>query len=130
MLALVIGIIYGTIGIVFAWPTSHVHLWRAAAWILSAVLYAAHIAHERFRLDNPPRRAALHVAGAVAIGAFLLALSASLRSVLAGAPEHHTRLVRIALVAWPVLTATPAFVVALLVGAALVRLPLTSRASR
>ena len=122
-----VGVTYAAIGIVLAWPTSHVHVWRAGAWVLSAIIYSTHIAHERFRLSNRPRRAALHVALAVVIGGFGLALSALLRSIAIMAPAQHTRLLFIALVAWPLLTGTPAFVVALCVSALL---PLKSSRSR
>ncbi len=76
----VVGVTYAAIGIVFAWPTSHVHVWRAGAWVLSAMIYSTHIAYERFRMNNRPRRAALRVASAVVIGGFGLALSALLHS--------------------------------------------------
>src|SRR4051794_961985 len=106
-----VGIIYAGIGVVFAWPASHVRFWRASAWVLSAVVYATHIGYERFTINSVPRRAALHVSGAVAIGALGLAVSALIHSLSVIANPGHTRLLLIALVAWPVLTGIPAFIV-------------------
>src|SRR5689334_20339278 len=56
--------------------------WRLAAWVASAVIYATHIAYEHFRLHNSPRAIALHVATAVAIGAFGLAVMATVHALL------------------------------------------------
>jgi hypothetical protein len=72
------------VGIVFAVPTTHVQVWRLAAWMVSAIGYATHIADERFRLRNSPGSAALHVALAVALGAFGLAVGAKMDSLFVG----------------------------------------------
>ena len=111
--AVVLGIGYALAGIVFALPTTHVQAWRLAAWAVSAVGYAAHIAYERFRLRNAPGRAALHVAFAVALGAFGLAVGANLHSLSAGSAGRHRQLLLLSLGIWPVITAVPAFLVAL-----------------
>ena len=107
-----LGIGYALVGIVFAVPTSHVRAWRLAAWAVSAVGYAAHIAYERFRLRNSPGSAALHVALAVALGAFGLAVGANIHSLSAGSVNQHRQLLLLSLGIWPVMTALPAFLVA------------------
>lgn len=109
--AILIGVLYSVVGIVFALPTNQVRMWRLAAWAISAVLYAVHIGYEHFRLRNSPPATALHAALAVAVGAFGLAVAANVHEVWV-APSYRRGLA-IALVAWPVLTALPAFIVAL-----------------
>jgi hypothetical protein len=86
--------------------------WRLAAWVISAVGFATHIGYEQIRLRSSPATTALHVASAVALGAFGLAVAARLHS------QHFPAF---ALVLWPVATALPAFVVALAVAAVLSR---------
>jgi hypothetical protein len=56
---------------------------------------------------------------AVALGAFGLAAAATVRALLSG--TGNMRLHAIALVAWPMLTAVPAFLVAIAVAAVLAR---------
>ena len=114
---------YACVGIAFAWPASHVRLWRLAAWIVSAAVYAAHILHERVRRRTPPVRAALHVTIAVALGAFGLAVGAIAHSRSVGASDAHMRLLLIALAAWPIIAGLPAFLVACVLNVALMRLP-------
>jgi hypothetical protein len=111
--AILIGLLYSVIGVVFALPPNHVHIWRLSAWLLSAAVYAVHIGYEHFRLRNSPSATALHVAIAVAIGAFGLAVAANVHEILVG-PAYRRRLA-LAFVAWPVLTGLPAFIVALVV---------------
>jgi hypothetical protein len=120
--AIVIGVLYGVIGIVFAWPSNQVRMWRLAAWVASAIVYAAHIAYEHFRLRNASLSTALHVAGAVALGGFTLAVAATIHSLLAPPNYMRSRLV-LALVVWPIITALPAFLVALAASAVLAHLP-------
>lgn len=87
-------------------------MWRLAAWVASAVVAAAHIWYEQSRFRNRPLITALHVALAVGLGAFLLALMAMVHAsmVLSHAPYWQYLL---ALVVWPIITAVPAFLVAL-----------------
>ena len=120
---ILIGVAYGVIGIVFAAlaDANHVRLWRLAAWVVSAAVYAAHIGYEHYGLDSAPRATALHVAGAAALGAFALALAANVHSLFAVTHGQQSRIL-LALVAFPVITALPAFLVALAVAAALARL--------
>ncbi len=117
--ALLLGLIYFLIGRLFALPANHAHAWRLAAWMVSAAAYAAHIAYEHFRLRNSARLAALHVAVAVAIGAFLLAVAGMINSLSTASAIRPAWL--LALVAWPAVTAVPAFLVAIVAGAILPR---------
>ena len=110
--ALLVGIVYAMIGVVFAAPSSHVRMWRMAAWAFSAVVFATHIAYEHLKLKNSPLVGALHTALAVAIGAFGLAVAANVRNLWVG--SSYRPLLTVALVAWPILTGVPAFVVALI----------------
>jgi hypothetical protein len=119
--AVLIGIGYALVGIVFAGPATHAQAWRLAAWMVSAIGYAAHIAYERFRLRNSPGLAALHVACAVALGAFGLAVGANMHSLSAGSTSQHRQLLLLALGIWPVMTALPAFLVALVINVVLAR---------
>lgn len=100
--------------------------WRLAAWLLSLVIFFVHFATER---DREPRRVrvAARVALAVAIGAFGVAALGPLRMHWADAAR--LKLVLLSLVAWPVLTGVPAFVVALLGGVVLDRLAARAQSS-
>jgi hypothetical protein len=91
--------------------------WRLSAFVISALVFAAHIAYEHFRLRNTTRPTAWHASVAVAFGAFALALGANIHD-LGSASGYRPRML-IALVAWPLLTAVPAFIVALVVAAGL-----------
>jgi hypothetical protein len=90
--------------------------WRLAAWVVSAVGFAAHIAYEQLRLGSSPRTTALHASWAVALGAFALAVAATEH---ARAASRYQASYALALLLWPVLTALPAFVVALAAAAGL-----------
>ena len=115
--ALLFGVGYFIIGKVFSLPAEHAQLWRWAAWIASGVIYAVHIGREHFRLGNSPRVAALHVAVAVAIGAFLLALAGMIHSLSAAVPFRANWI--LALILWPLLTGIPAFLGAFVIGSLL-----------
>lgn len=113
--ALAVSVLYLAAGIVFgtlagaAGPTPMRTLWRATAFLFSGGVFVAHLA-----VEWKSRRAlasSLHVAAAVAIGAFGLALSANVHG-LSDRSANNFRLT-LALVLWPLLTAVPAFVVAL-----------------
>jgi hypothetical protein len=110
-MALLVGAFYFLIGKLFALPGEHVRAWRLAAWLVSAVAYAAHIGYEHFRLRNSPRVTASHVALAVAIGAMALAFAGLMRS-LSRVPTIRP-VWFLALVIWPAATALPAFLGAL-----------------
>jgi len=119
---MLVAVAYAAIGIVFAAlavDANHVRVWRLAAWVASAVVAAAHIWYEQYRLGSSPRPTALHAAGAVALGAFGLALAANVHWLVAG--THGQRPPLLALPVWPVVTAVPAFLAALAIAAVLAR---------
>jgi hypothetical protein len=114
--------LYLIIGISFApLTTPSLFFWRLAAWVVSAIVFAAHIGYEHFRLRSSPYLTSLHVALGAAVGAFGLAAAANVRSFHTG--TGNVRLLRIALLVWPIITSIPAFVVALAVTSLLARLP-------
>jgi hypothetical protein len=124
---ILVGVSYFVIGFVsaaLAKPSvsDQVRLWRLAAWVASAAVFAAQIGCEHFRLGNSPRATALHAAMAVALGAFLLAVAANVHKVIVVSHAPYWRFL-LALVLWPMVTALPAFLVALAAAAVLARLP-------
>ena len=117
--AILFGLGYFLVGRLFAVPGEHARAWRLAAWAVSGILYAMHFRFELVKLRDPPRTLALHLAVAVAIGAFALALALMIRSVaVQGSLEPKWLL---ALVLFPLVTALPAFLVALVAAVALAR---------
>lgn len=123
-----LGLLYALVGIAFAVPDSHVRAWRLAAWAVSALAYAAHVAYEHFGLRHSPRSAAIHVALAAALGAFGLAVAANIHSLSTASTDQHRWLLLMALVIWPVITALPAFLVGLGISGVLSRLPRSAHA--
>lgn len=127
------GGVYFIIGVVFGefakWAGSEQgqFRWRLTAWVISAFVFAAHIAYEHFRLRSRATVLALHVALAVALGAFLLAAAATLHAMRVSSHAPYW-LYLLALVLWPLMTGLPAFVVAL-VGAKVLAL-ISPRQSR
>jgi len=126
--AILVGVVYFGVGFVFAALANPAvslearFTWRLAAWVVSGAAYAAHIGYEHFRLGNSPRATALHAAMAVALGAFLLAVNATVHAAMV--PSHAPyRRYSLALVVWPIVTAVPAFLVALALAALLTRFP-------
>jgi len=119
--ALLVGALYTLIGLVFALPTHQVQMWRLAAWVVSAILFAAHISYEHFQLHSRPGSAALHVAAAVGAGGFGLAVAATVHSLFVTPNYSRWRFVG-ALLAWPLITALPAFVVAIVLSTVLSRI--------
>jgi len=98
--------------------------WRLSAFIISGLVLAAHVVHERVPLRNSASRTAWHASAAAAIGGFGLAVAANVHD-LQSASGYRPRMA-IALLAWPLLTATPALVVGLLISVMLRRKPGTS----
>lgn len=94
--------------------------WRLAAWVLSALVFMSHVAYERLRARETVPRTARHAAGAVALGAFLLAAAGPVRAHWAD--EHFWRVTALSLVLWPVLTGIPAFLAALFLASVLGRI--------
>jgi hypothetical protein len=117
--ALLVGAAYFLIGRVFALPSDNVRVSRLAAWMLSGLAYAAHIWYEHFRLRNSPRLTALHVATAVAIGGFALAVAGMIHSLSTASSIRPAWI--LALVLWPAITGVPAFLGALVAAAVLTR---------
>jgi len=115
----VVGLIFGALAGATASDQARV-IWRLAAWGASVVVYATHIGYEHFRLHNSPRSIAPHVAMAVAVGAFGLAVAATVHSLFTA---HYRPAYLGALVAWPAITTFPSLLVALGVSAVLARLP-------
>lgn len=83
--------------------------WRLVAWATSLVVFLAHIAYERARLRSATTTNALHAALAVALGAFGLAVAATLRAAATG---NYRGAYALALGAWPVMTGAAAFIAA------------------
>jgi len=126
-LMVLLGAFYAAVGITFGLPASDARAWRLAAWVVSGVAYAAHVGYERFTLRDSPLSAALHVGGAAGLGALGLAIAALVHSLSAGLPSEHQRLLLVALVAWPVITGIPAFLVGLGASKLLARLTGSAR---
>lgn len=92
-------------------------LWRVSAFVISAAVFLSHVSYENIRRRATSRQTAWHAAAAVAFGGFALAVVANIHD-LGSAAGYRPRML-IALVAWPALTAMPAFFVALVVTAGL-----------
>ncbi|HVH68609.1 MAG TPA: hypothetical protein VM716_12145 [Gemmatimonadales bacterium] len=88
--------------------------WRLAAWVISAAAFGGHIWYEHVRLRSSRAITAFHAALAAALGAFGLAVAATVHAQVVGSMRPAYAL---ALVLWPVLTGVPAFIVALAVAA-------------
>ena len=122
-MVIVLSVVYLIIGLAFGafagWSASSQMrvTWRLLAFLTSAVAFAIHIGYEHFRWGNSPLITAAHASMAVAVGAFALAVAANVHGQWVG--SSHPRLLAFALVAWPALTAIPAFVVALVAAAGL-----------
>src|SRR5438552_3115713 len=125
--AILLGVAYFVVGLAFAElakPTvsDQARFWRLAAWVVSAIIYGGHIVYEQLRLRNSIRATALHAAMAVGLGAFLLAVGATVHKVVVTSHTSYWRFA-LALVVWPIITSVPAFLVAIAVAALLARLP-------
>lgn len=123
-LVLLVGAAYLVIGVVFAALPAATHdavvRWRLAAWVVSGVVYAAHIGYLRLRLGRSTPFTAWQAALAAALGAFGLAVVGPARVALLGG--HYGSLWVLALVLWPLITGIPAFLVAYAAAALLARL--------
>ena len=86
---------------------------------MSAGVYVAHIGYEHLRIRSSLNSTALHVAFGAAIKAFKLAAVANIHSLLTG--TGNLRLLRLALLIWPLITGVPAYVVAFVFTAVLFR---------
>jgi 4-amino-4-deoxy-L-arabinose transferase-like glycosyltransferase len=123
--AVVAGALYLIAGLVFAELAKSAAspalrtTWRAAAYLISAIVFAVHIRHERMRRGRPPVATALHVSIGAALGACALALAANLHAL--STPSANRGRLGLALVAWPLLTGVPAFIVGLVAASILKR---------
>jgi hypothetical protein len=121
--AILVGVLYfgagiAAIALAAAAPSDEIRsVGRFSAFAISALVLAADIAYEHFGLRNTARPTAWHASVAVALGALALALMANIHDL--GSASGYRPKMLIALVAWPLLTAVPAFIVALVVAAAL-----------
>ena len=107
---LAVGLVFGELAGRAATQAGRIS-WRWAAWAVSAVAFLAHVRYERVRLGDGRLKSALHVALASALGAGGLAAAALVHALTSG--TGNPRLLAIALVAWPLVTMVPAFLVAL-----------------
>lgn len=95
-----------------------VFAWRLSSFLISIIAFAAHIAYEHFQLGNKPTVVGRRTGLAVALGAFGLAVAANIHSL--GVSNRNTRLLALALIIWPVMTAVPAFVAAFVTAHAII----------
>ena len=122
-MVVLLGTVYFVCGVAFAafagWAASNTMrvTWNRLGFAASAVAFALHIGYEHFRLRHAPLITAAHGSLAVALGALALAVSANVHGYRVG--SGNQRLLAFALVAWPAITAVPAFVVALVAAAGL-----------
>ena len=84
------------------------------------VVFAAQIWYDHFRLRSRPRSTASHAALAVAIGALALAVAGALHKLMTTSSLEARWL--LAFIVWPAATAVPAFLVALVIAAALTKI--------
>ena len=121
--SIVVGLLYFAIGFGFAafarWAVFGLTAvtWNRLAFLFSAIVFAVHIVCEQFRFESTPRRTAWHTSVAVALGAFGLALAANINDL--SSPAGYRPKMLVALIAWPLITAVPAFFVALIVATVL-----------
>jgi hypothetical protein len=120
---LLAGLLYGVIGLTFgaaagsALTTQGRFEWRLAAWLVSGAVFAAHIAYVQLRLRPSPAFTALQASLGAALGALVLAMAATIHALWIGASSLSA--FGLALLVWPVATAVPAFVAALVAAAGL-----------
>jgi disulfide bond formation protein DsbB len=97
--------------------------WRWAAWAVSAAAFGAQIVYEQLRLRRSPTSTARDVAAAVALGAFALAVAANVHRLMTPTSDAraHATALGLSLALWPLITAIPAFVVALAAAALVAR---------
>jgi len=123
---LIAGCLYLLIGLVAAELAGGVfgprmRFWRGMAWLLSAIVFGIHIARDRIRLRFSAASTAFHAALGAALGAFGLALAATIHGYRVATP--HLRAIKLALLIWPAMTALPAFAVAFVAAVVLRRNP-------
>ena len=115
------GVGYGSAALDPSIPDQRRFMWRLAAWIVSAAVFLSHIGYAHFRLGGSSAHTARQTALAVALGAFLLAVAATVHATVVAPRAPYWRFL-IALAVWPIITAVPAFLVAFAAAATLARL--------
>jgi hypothetical protein len=116
--AIVVGVLYFAITVTtgalaaMAQTGRGLFLWRLSAFVFCGLLFLAHIAYEHFRLHSTAKATACHTSMAVVIGALALAVSANMNDLITGSGYRGRML--LALIIWPILTAVPAFIAALM----------------
>jgi hypothetical protein len=95
--------------------------WRLAAWGACAIIFAAHLWYELYKLEQSPRLTARYASNGVEIGALLLAVAAYVHS-LSLPPSARGSNVAWALIVWPVMLGIVSFLAAWVVSAVLARL--------
>ena len=117
--ALLAGLAYIAIGRFFPNPAADARWWRLGAWMLSAVVFGAHLVYE-YRQGRTALHGSRSVSIGAAIGGFgLAAWAATLAAMRTGSVDGKWL---IALGLWPVLLALPAFVAGYVVLALLQRI--------
>ena len=123
------GVAYGVVGYGSTLLISpSIQFWRLAAWVVSGVIFAVHLAFEHFILVQAPVRTALNAASSVALGGFILAVAATSHALMVTEHAPYYRFM-IALIAWPIITGAPAFLVAIVIAATLRWLRIPRRAT-
>ena len=123
---LFVAVVYGVAGLLFgrlAGQAASAQVrdgWRWAAWIVSAAAFGAHIVYCQLRLRYSARVTALYVASATGLGAFALAVAANVHALTTSAHAPPV-LLMLSLAIWPIMTALPAFAVALICALLLAR---------
>ena len=126
-IALLAGVAYAVFGVGFgelsARAGSHhmVVAWRLAAWVVSALVFGAHLLHE-IRITRSVLQTALRAAVGAAIGSFGLAVGAVLHSLSVSPAPQTVTLIRLSLIVWPVMTLIAAYPVGIVAAAVLRRL--------
>jgi hypothetical protein len=121
-----VGIVYLFIGIATAAisnPMSDTRaqtMWRLASLVISAAVFACHIWPEMNRRHNTVRRTALESSGAVALGTFLLAVSANIHAMSRNAETSGSLL--LALLIWPIITGASSYIVAIVLSKRMARM--------
>ena len=116
--AIVVGVLYFAITVTtgalaaMAQTGRGLFLWRLSAFVFCGIAFLTHIAYEHFRLHSTAKATACHTSIAVVIGALALAVSANMNDLITGSGYRGRML--LALIIWPILTAVPAFIAALI----------------
>jgi hypothetical protein len=103
------GLAYFLIGMFFTYPVNQTRALHLASWLASGIVFARHLGYER-RHGTSARAAAGHVAAAVAFGTIALVVAAMIKTAMRPATIGSDWLV--AIILWPLVLATAAFVIA------------------